>query len=562
MDRSIDYTQHTETELVDRFGRMDPRYAPAECARLGKYLADQGYIVSAGTTGPGSAVPSSAKLQTLIGSPHPIEWYVDFGSRVSGMLGPAENACGFVGFGTMSTDGISVSLCGHVPNSGDRTTQFSCNEIANVESEGRFVRFSFNAGELDGDSICLWLPTNAAADQFVAVMPKRRTKDFRSQAKADVEFRAKVIAQSPRIPVTVALVAANVLVFIATLIAGAEWITPVGRMQIAWGSNFAPYTTDGEWWRLFTSMFIHFGLPHLVFNMLALGMFGPIVERLYGSVNYLLIYIVAGIGGGLASVSWQPTINSAGASGAIFGILGALLAAQLRAGDTFPTDILRPLRTTALLFLGASLYAGFKLQGIDNAAHLGGVVSGFLIGLVAARPITGANSYSRIDLRRSFQLIPAAAVVLAVGFWFAQRASASIGGEGLYLRTVHWLALHEHTINGKFNAAMAKNNQNHSALIETLEKEVIPFWREAGDRLAAIELPRNSPNESKLETLQDLSDGRADAYQLLDDGLRKNDSAVIATAGQNLKQIEQAARDRNSARVDVGAAGFPQNNDP
>jgi len=153
-------------------------------------------------------------------------------------------------------------------------------------------------------------------------------------------------------------------------------------------------------------------------------------------------------------------------------------------------------------------------------------------------------------------------VILAVGFWFAHRASASIGGEGLYLRTVHWLALHEHTINGKFNAAMAKNNQNHSALIETLEKEVIPFWREAGDRLAAIELPRNSPNESKLETLQDLSDGRADAYQLLDDGLRKNDSAVIATAGQNLKQIEQAARDRNSARVDVGAAGFPQNNDP
>jgi membrane associated rhomboid family serine protease len=109
-----------------------------------------------------------------------------------------------------------------------------------VESEGRFVRFSYNADEVDVDSICLWLPANAAADQFVA------------------------------------LIAANAIVFIATLIAGAEWITPVGKMQIAWGSNFAPDTTDGEWWRLFTSMFIHFGLPHLVFNMLALGMFGPI----------------------------------------------------------------------------------------------------------------------------------------------------------------------------------------------------------------------------------------------------------------------------------------------
>ena len=558
MGSSIDYSQHTETELVDMFGRMDPRYAPAECARLGRYLADQGYIVTDGTTGPGSAVPSSAKLQTLIGSPHHIEWYVDFGARASGMLGPAENEFGFVGFGTMKTDGISLWICGEVPRRGAESTQLSCNKIANVESAGRFVRFSYNADEVDVDSICLWLPSNSAADQFVAVMPKRRTKDFRSQAKADVDFRAKVIAQSPRIPVTVALVAANAIVFIATLVAGAEWITPVGRMQIEWGSNFAPYTTDGEWWRLFTSMFIHFGLPHLVFNMLALGMFGPIVERLYGSVNYLLVYVVAGIGGGLASVAWQPTINSAGASGAIFGVLGALLAAQLRAGDTFPTDILRPLRTTALLFLGASLYAGFKLQGIDNAAHLGGAVSGFMVGLVAARPITGSSSYSRSDLRGSLQLIPAAAVVLAAGFWFAQRASASIGGEGLYLRTVHWLALHEHIINRKFNAARAKDDQNHLALIETLEKEVIPFWREAGGRLAAIQLPRNSPNESKLETLQDTSDGRADAYQLLDDGLRKNDSAAIATAGQDLKKIEEAARNRNSVQGDADAAGLPK----
>jgi hypothetical protein len=155
-------------------------------------------------------------------------------------------------------------------------------------------------------------------------------------------------------------------------------------------------------------------------------------------------------------------------------------------------------------------------------------------------------------------LISAAAVVLVVGFWFAQRASASIGGDGLYLRTAHWLTLHEHVINGKFNAAIAKDDQTHAVLIEILEKEVIPFWREAGDRLAAIELPRNSPNESKLEILQDVADGRADAYQLLDDGFRKDDSAVITTARQNLKQIEQAAWDRNSARVDVTAAGSPK----
>jgi rhomboid protease GluP len=556
VESEIDYKEHTESELVDMFGRLDPRYAPAECARLGKYLTDQGYIVTDGTTGPGSAVPSSAKLEKLIGSSQPIEWSVDFGNstRSLGLMGPAQNDFGFVGSGTVQTDGISLWLSGRVSTGGalpslrPEYTQLSCQKIANVESDGRLIRFGYNVDEVEGDSICLLLADNSAAEKLVAILPKRRTKDLRPQAKADAEFGAKLIAQSPRVPITVALVAINTFVFIATLIAGAEWLIPVGKMQIAWGSNFGPYTTDGEWWRLFTSLFIHFGIAHLVLNMLALVTFGPLVERLYGSVNYLLIYVLAGLAGSLASLSWRPDINSAGASGAIFGILGALLAAQLRSGDTFPPDILRPIRNTALLFLGLSLFAGFKYKGIDNAAHLGGVMAGFLIGLAAARPITGASSYSRSDMRRSVQLVPAAVVVLAVGFWFAQRASASIVGDGLFFRTAHWIGIREPIVNRKFNAALAKDNQDHSAFIETLEKEVIPFWHEAGDRLGAIRLPRNSPNSSNLEILQDLSDGRADAYQLLDDGLRKDDAKVIATAGQDLKHVEQDAKERRGAR--------------
>jgi membrane associated rhomboid family serine protease len=353
-----------------------------------------------------------------------------------------------------------------------------------------------------------------------------------------------------KIPVTVSLVAINTLVFIATLFAGAEWFVPVGKAQIAWGSNFAPYTTDGEWWRLFTSLFIHFGIAHLILNMVASLMFGPLVERLYGSVNYLLIYLLAGIAGGLASISWQPDVNSAGASGAIFGILGALVAAQLRAGDTFPVHILRPTRDATLLYLGLSLYAGFRYKGIDNAAHLGGVAAGFLIGLAAARPITGENSYSRSDVRGLIQLLPVAAVVFAVGFWFAQRASATIVGEGLYRRTAHWIDVREPTINHQFNTALsldANAKENHAALIATLETVVIPFWREAGDRLAAIQLSKNSPDRSALEVLQDLTDGRADALQLLDDGLRKNDPKVMAKAGQDLKEVERTAEERRTS---------------
>jgi rhomboid protease GluP len=558
VDSEIDYTKHTESELVEMFGRLDPRYAPAECARLGKYLTDRGYIVTDGSTGPGSAVPSPAKLQSLIGAPQPLEWKVDFGSATRFLgLGPAQNSFGFVGSGTMQTDGISVWLSGRVSRGSslaslvEENTQLSCQQIANVESEGRLVRFGYYVDYEEDNSICLWLADKSAADKLVANLPKRRTKEFRSQIKADAQFAARLIAQSPKVPVTVALVAINTLVFIATLIAGAEWLIPVGKFQIAWGSNFGPYTADGEWWRLLTSLFIHFGIPHLVLNMIALVMFGPLVERLYGSVNYLLIYLLAGMAGSLASISWQPDVNSAGASGAIFGILGALVAAQLRGGDTFPVDILRPIRDTTLLYLGLSLYAGFRYLGIDNAAHLGGLAAGFLIGLAGAQPITGESSFSRSDLRRSIQLVPVAAVLLAIGFWFAQRASTSMVGEGLYRRSTHWIGVREPTINRIFNAALsldANDKQNHAALIETLEKDVIPFWREAGDRLAAIQLSSNSPNRTTLEALQDLTDGRADAFQALDDGLRKNDPQAIAKAGQDLKQIEQTAKKRRTSR--------------
>src|SRR5271156_6091838 len=100
VDSEIDYTKHTESELVDMFGRLDPRYAPTECARLGKYLTDHGYSVTEGSTGPGIAVPSPAKLQSLIGASQPLEWKVDFGSATRSLgLGPAQNSFGFVGSG-------------------------------------------------------------------------------------------------------------------------------------------------------------------------------------------------------------------------------------------------------------------------------------------------------------------------------------------------------------------------------------------------------------------------------------------------------------------------------
>jgi hypothetical protein len=186
VDDEIDYTQHAEPELVDMFGRLDPRYAPAECTRLAKRLTDLGYIVTDGTTGPGSATPSPEKMKSLIGTMTPFECKVDFGPTNSffAFLGWSRNSLGFTGSGALVTDGIYVWITGRVANGVltsliEENTQLACDQIANVESAGRVVRFEFNVDDVSGAPISLWLVDATAAARLVRVLPKRRTKDFR-----------------------------------------------------------------------------------------------------------------------------------------------------------------------------------------------------------------------------------------------------------------------------------------------------------------------------------------------------------------------------------------------
>jgi hypothetical protein len=191
VDNEIDYTKHTEPELVDMFGRLDPRYAQAECTRLAKFLTERGYIVTDGITGPGSAAPSPEKLEELIGSTSPFECDVEFGPN-NGFLrfiGWTRNQFGFSGSGTLVTDGIYVWISGRVPNDGplmtlvEENTQLACHQIANVESADRMVRFEYNVLDVCGDAIFLWLADATAAVRLVRILPGRRTKDFHPQLR-------------------------------------------------------------------------------------------------------------------------------------------------------------------------------------------------------------------------------------------------------------------------------------------------------------------------------------------------------------------------------------------
>ncbi len=177
--------------------------------------------------------------------------------------------------------------------------------------------------------------------------------------------------------VTPILVNLNILIFLIMVINGVDILQPDGESLLAWGANFRPSTMDGEWWRLFTSCFLHIGILHLLFNMYALIYIGVLLEPLMGRVNFLIAYLLTGIFASTASLWWHDMTVSAGASGAIFGMYGVFLA--LLTTNVIEKHVRKTLLTSIGIFVGYNLLSGVQ-GGIDNAAHIGGLISGLFIG--------------------------------------------------------------------------------------------------------------------------------------------------------------------------------------
>ena len=183
-----------------------------------------------------------------------------------------------------------------------------------------------------------------------------------------------------RFIVTPTLVAMNVAIFLAMVSLGVSATTPRAWELLPFGANFGGYTVDGQWWRLLTSTFLHFGVLHIGFNMWCLWSLGRLAERMFGNWQFLAIYLLTGLGGSAASLISHPYVVSAGASGAVFGIAGALASFLYFAQIHLPEKVGRDLLTSILFFVGINLVIGFSLPFVDNAAHLGGLVVGAILG--------------------------------------------------------------------------------------------------------------------------------------------------------------------------------------
>lgn len=189
--------------------------------------------------------------------------------------------------------------------------------------------------------------------------------------------------RQPQAVCTTGLIVINVLVFFILSLFGD---TESGYFMLRYGAMYEPLVTDGhEYYRLITSLFLHFGIQHLLNNMVMLGALGYQLENEVGRVKFLLIYFISGIGGNLCSLYWNVShgeqVISAGASGAIFGLMGSLLyivaVNRGRLGRLSGRGM--------LIMVALSLYFGLTSSGVDNSAHIGGLICGILITVLLYR---------------------------------------------------------------------------------------------------------------------------------------------------------------------------------
>ena len=248
----------------------------------------------------------------------------------------------------------------------------------------------------------------------------------RQDAANSLTLPAGAIATSQPSPATYTLLAINIGIFIAMVASGISFVTPQTDQVLHWGADYGPYTLSGQYWRLITSMFLHFGIIHIFGNMWCLWSLGRLAEKLLGSLSLAGIYLMTGIGASLLSLSWNPMRVSAGASGAIFGIAGALISVLYFGKLGLQPASVRKLLGYVARF--ALLNLLFGLQGhIDNMAHLGGLVTGLLAGLFLARTFNIAPEERPARRRMIFVLCAVVLVALFVPVAKAKQYAVEFG---------------------------------------------------------------------------------------------------------------------------------------
>jgi len=228
----------------------------------------------------------------------------------------------------------------------------------------------------------------------------------RATSRARLRLNAGALMGSPA---TTFLIAINTAVFIGMVFSGGNPLSFSPDITLRWGANSGAYTFSGDYWRLVTAGFVHAGFFHFAINMWCLWSLGQLSERLFGSAATLAIYVLTGVGGAMLSIGVNPLRSEVGASAAVFGIAGAILSGIKFGNVALASVHKRQILSSLIFFVIFNLSFGM-LPGIDNLAHLGGLVSGFLFGA----PLASAASSGKKNLEWG-AIVLATVVLIGIG---------------------------------------------------------------------------------------------------------------------------------------------------
>jgi len=347
--------------------------------------------------------------------------------------------------------------------------------------------------------------------------------------------------------VTGVIILINVAVFLvmAGKFHAGRIVTDQMDPYIQFGASNGSVTTNGEWWRLLVAMFVHYGAIHIGMNMWALYNLGELMETLLGKFLYAVTYLACGLGGGFASMFWHgDKVWSAGASGAIFGILGATLGFIIRQKKALPPSVYQPLLRSTLLFAAYNLFYGFAGKSIDNSNHVGGFITGIAMGWLTALPL-------ELDVRRrlwSSRVIAALiglVIVIGVGYAISPHFDYNLAEDYRFEQRFSEINADQPKLVQRYAVALqtAQQTGDQDHVFEKfLQTEYLPFYQTQLKELAAIKLNPKLRAEKRRQALERVSRARIDAGQRLLKSLQKNDPVEFHSYQEAEKEVDRAQR--------------------
>jgi rhomboid protease GluP len=368
--------------------------------------------------------------------------------------------------------------------------------------------------------------SESESEAAVVSLAQRRTQVEAREAEAQrqrAREQARASSGERAQPwVTYALIGLNLLIWIAMVGTGVHGYEPEGTVLLDWGGNLGLLTSDGQWWRLLTAMFLHAGIIHLGFNLYFAWVVGRVCEQIFGSAAFVVVYFGSGLIASLVSAAWQPAVVSVGASGALFGVFGAFLAFTVRRRSVLPPEFVRSVLRNGLILIGVNLAIGIAVPGIDVVAHIGGLVAGFgigyLIAALAEKPVKTPREAKIVRMRAIAAASLASLLVLVGG------ALAIPRWDNPMLVFDEVGARHDELID-LYQATTGLPAER----IALIERDLLPFLHDAEQSLRALErvpgdLRGTVDDHTRYYELQH------EAFTLELEAMRNNDPVLLAEA--------------------------------